>query len=70
MTVRLSYDEGQTWPVSKSLWSGPSAYSQLLALPDGTIGCLYERGEKSRYERLTFARFNLEWLTDGKDRLE
>jgi len=70
MTVRLSYDEGKTWPVSKLLNAGPSAYSCLTVLPDGTIGCLYERGEKRYSEKITFARFNLEWLTDGTDHLE
>lgn len=69
MTVRLSYDEGKSWPVSKLLHAGPSAYSSLAILMDQTIGCLYERGEKSSYERITFARFNLEWLTDASDHL-
>lgn len=68
MTVRLSYDEGKTWPVSKLIHAGPAAYSCLTVLADGTIGLLYERGEKSAYEKITFARFNLEWLTDGKDK--
>jgi sialidase-1 len=67
MTVRLSYDGGMTWPVAKQLHTGPSAYSCLTVLPDMTIGCFYERGDQDRYEKLTFARFNLEWLTDGKD---
>ncbi len=62
MTVRVSFDEGKTWPVAKSLYGGPSAYSCLAVLPDGTIGCLYERGEKRFSERITFARFNWEWL--------
>ena len=69
MTVRLSYDEGKTWPVSKVIHAGPAAYSCLTVLDDGTIGLLYERGEKNAYEKITFARFNLEWLTDGKDML-
>jgi sialidase-1 len=60
MTVRLSYDEGKTWPVSKLLHDGPSAYSCLTVLPDGDIGCLYEE--------IVFAGFSLEWLADGKDR--
>lgn len=76
MTVRLSYDGGRTWPVAKQLHAGPSAYSCLTTLPDMTIGCFYERGHKDRsewlggcapYEKITFARFNLQWLTDGKD---
>ena len=66
MTVRLSYDEGQTWPVQQLLYEGSSAYWDLVALPDGTIGCLYERDD---YGRITFARFTLQWLTDGKDSL-
>lgn len=69
MTVRLSYDEGKTWPVAKVLHSGPAAYSCLAVLRDMTIGCLYERGDRHPYEKITFARFGLEWLTDGKDRL-
>jgi sialidase-1 len=48
---------------------GYSGYSDLAVLPDGTILCLYERGA-SRPDFLTLARFNLEWLTDGKDSFE
>ncbi len=69
MTVRLSYDEGKTWPVSRLLCAGPAAYSCLTVLPDQTMGCLYERGKKHPYEGITWARFTLEWLTDGKDSL-
>ena len=69
MTVRLSYDEGKTWPVSKVLNPGKSVYSELLVTPDGTILCLYENGLKDQYEKMTLARFGLEWLTDGKDSL-
>ncbi|MEP0844929.1 MAG: exo-alpha-sialidase [Phycisphaerae bacterium] len=67
MTVRLSYDDGKTWPVSKVLNPGKSVYSELAAAPDGTILCLYENGEKDQYEKITLARFSLSWLTDGKD---
>src|SRR5690606_10745769 len=44
MTVRLSRDDGQSWPVARQLHAGPAAYSCLAVLPDGTIGCLYEQG--------------------------
>ena len=77
LSVKLSYDEGKTWPVDKVLEAGYSAYSDLAVGPDGTIYCLYERGrdgEQSKrptsYAYLTLARFNLEWLTDGKDSLK
>ena len=68
MTVRLSYDEGVTWAVSRVLYDGPSAYSSLVVLPDKSIGLLLERGDRSPYERITLARFTLEWLTSGSDR--
>jgi sialidase-1 len=64
MTVRLSYDEGKTWPVAKVLHAGSAAYSDLVVLPDGSIGCLYERDD---YRIISFVRFTLDWLTDNKD---
>jgi sialidase-1 len=67
LAVRASYDDGQTWPIAKLLHDGPAAYSSLATLPDGTIACLYEGGSKSPYETINFARFTLDWLTDGKD---
>lgn len=69
MMVRVSYDERKTWPVEKLIDSGKTANSCLTVLSDGTVGLLYERGEKHATQRLAFARFNLEWLTDGKDEL-
>jgi sialidase-1 len=67
MTVRLSYDEGKTWPIAKLLHEGPAAYSCLAALPDRQIGCLYERGAEHSYETISFARFTLRWLSAGTD---
>jgi sialidase-1 len=67
MTVRLSCDEGKTWPVTKQIFAGPSAYSCLARLPDGDIGLLYEGGEKHQYQKMILARFSLDWLTDSKD---
>jgi sialidase-1 len=54
MTIRLSYDEGKTWPFSKVLHEGPSAYSDLTIIKGGSIGCLYEAGLKSPYEGIVF----------------
>ncbi len=62
MKVRASYDEGASWPVSKILAEGPSAYSDLAIMADRSIGCLYETGEKNPYETITFARFGFDWL--------
>jgi sialidase-1 len=75
LSIKLTYDEGATWPINKSLEPGYSAYSDLAVLPDGTILCFYERGRATKdktkkptsYGYLTLARFNLEWLTDGQE---
>ncbi len=64
MTVRLSLDEGKTWPVSRTVHDGFSAYSCLTVLPNGDIGLFYEKGQ--RVEKLTLARFPLSWLS-GSD---
>ena len=70
LTVKLSRDDGQTWPDAKVLEQGPSGYSALAVLPDGTILCLYEadivtRMCDDRYIRL--ARFDLDWLTKEEE---
>jgi sialidase-1 len=65
MTVRISYDDGKSWPISKSLHSGPSAYSCLAVLPDRIIGCLYERGNANAYEKITLAQFPMGWLEEN-----
>lgn len=72
VSVKLSYDEGKTWTVNKILEPGFSGYSDLAVTRDGTALCFYERGSvdgksSTRTGLLTVARFNLEWLTDGKD---
>ncbi len=61
-TVRVSYDDGKNWPKSKVLCPGHFAYSCLVVLDDGTIGCLYETGDKNSHERLEFTRFDIDWL--------
>lgn len=63
-TLRLSYDEGRTWPVEKTLHAGSFAYSCLAVLPDLSIGCLFEL---DAYKKIAFARVTLEWLTSGQD---
>lgn len=60
LTVKVSADEGRTWSAGRTIHAGPAAYSTVIQLRDGTIGVLYERGEKHPVERITFARFRLE----------
>jgi len=42
MTLRASFDQGYTWRWSALLHDGPSAYSCLQALSDGSVICLFE----------------------------
>lgn len=58
LVIKLSRDGGVTWPVSRTLDPGRSAYSDLAVLPNGTVLCLYEAASG-----IVAARFNLEWLT-------
>jgi hypothetical protein len=67
MTVWASFDGAKTWPVKRLVYEGPSAYSSLAAGKDGMIYLLFERGETKLYEKISMARFNLEWLTQGQD---
>jgi sialidase-1 len=64
MTVRISYDEGRTWPVAKMIKEGPGGYSSMTVLPDGSIGLVYESGS---FRTISFVRFTLEWITGGTD---
>lgn len=69
MTIRISYDECRSWNEGKVLHEGPAAYSDLCIDTDMNICCLYERGERGAYETISFAKFDLAWLTDGEDTL-
>jgi predicted GH43/DUF377 family glycosyl hydrolase len=67
LTIRASFDDGQTWTHSRLLDPRPSAYSCLAALPDGSVGILYEAGARNPYETIVFARFDPGWVTNHLD---
>ena len=72
VTVFVSYDEGETWPVSRCIVPYSSAYSSLCILPDNTIGFYVEEDfytGKDSYSTV-FYNFSLEWLTKGADSIE
>jgi len=62
LVVRVSYDEGKTFPHQRAITRGHSAYSDLTIFKDKTVGVLWERGEKTGYQFITLTRFNREWL--------
>ncbi|MCK0146170.1 glycoside hydrolase [Arenibacter sp. F26102] len=65
MTVRISYDEGETWSEGKTIYKGESAYSSMTIMNNGNIGLFFEQDD---YQKNPFVSFSLKWLTDGKDK--
>ena len=59
LVVRVSYDEGQTFPLEKMIAEEKAAYSDLTILKDNTAGVLWER---AGYKQITFTRFNLKFI--------
>lgn len=61
LTVNMSCDDGETWPVARAIDRGAAAYSTIVPLGDDEFGVLYERGD---VEHITFLRFNSAWLEE------
>ncbi len=66
LTVRMSYDEGVTWPVAKVIDPGISGYSDITVTTDGRIRCLYEGATDTGTRCLILVSFTLDRLTSGK----
>ncbi len=67
LTIKCSTDDAKMWQCSKVLEPGPSGYSDLAVLADGTMLCFYEADMiehvcDSKYLRL--AHFDLEWICE------
>ncbi len=46
LTISVSIDGGLTWPKHTILYPGPAAYSDIVVMPRGRIGILWERGDE------------------------
>jgi sialidase-1 len=55
MTVWSSRDDGRSWEIHKHVFPGGSAYSNLVVMPNGELGLLYE---KDNYKTISF----VSWL--------
>jgi sialidase-1 len=75
LTIRLSYDEGETWPVARQLVAGSSGYSDLAVGKNGLVYCLFENQNLDKDAmkfvplKIAIARFNLPWISHGKDNI-
>ncbi|MCQ4210247.1 sialidase family protein [Streptomyces longispororuber] len=63
MTVRRSLDGGVTWQPAHTVDGLPAAYSDLVRVDPATVGLLYETGDFSAYETITFRRIPVASLT-------
>ncbi len=60
-TIKISYDEGGTWPVRKRVSTGDFAYSDMTVQSNGNVGMLYERGNAGG---IRFTSLDMAWLED------
>jgi sialidase-1 len=67
MTVWASFDGAKTWPVKRLVSEYFSAYSSITADRSGNIFLLFEGGETELHDGMSVARFDLDWVMDGKD---
>lgn len=59
--VRVSYDDGKTWPHNKVFRPRHYVYQCMTQLPDQSIGLLWER----EIQGLFFTKLPLSWLEDS-----
>ncbi|MFG3704665.1 exo-alpha-sialidase [Micromonospora sp. NPDC047670] len=58
LTVRLSTDDGASWPARALVRPGAAGYSTMAVLANGEVGNLYEIGAG----QIVFARFTVDWV--------
>jgi len=66
LVIRVSHDEGQTFPVERPVSEGYAAYSDLTILKDKSAGILWERGVQQGYQFITFTRVTGMFLEPAK----
>jgi sialidase-1 len=71
VTVRLSTDEGKSWPVHRVIEPGRSGYSDMAVDSHGVVYLLFERSNVTQKEGefvpafISLAKFDRAWL-EGK----
>lgn len=67
MAIRTSLDGGKTWPYKKTIFTGPSGYSNLVAISRDRIGILYEAGLNDLAEGIAFRSFDKKELLQKEE---
>ncbi len=80
MLVRISYDEGKTWPMNRRIYDalseeeaqrqGKGGYSSMIKTKDNMVAALIEINEntgnsETSNRSIDFHRFNLTWILNG-----
>jgi sialidase-1 len=65
--IKLSRDEGKTWPEARVIEAGPFGYSDLAFDPNGIVYCIYVTGRWGKpphhhSDYVAFVRFHLDWI--------
>lgn len=66
MTLRLSQDDGRTWPYARMLNEGLAGYSDMAVTRDGKVLCVFENGTNDYCENITVVQVDRGWLVAGK----
>ena len=67
MSVKISYDDGITWPVERTLDANNGGYSSMARTDNGQIASLQEARENNNTAyTIKFRRFNLSWVLNGE----
>ncbi|MGX5816925.1 sialidase family protein [Chitinophaga lutea] len=82
MTVRISYDDGATWPISRAIYDwntcdyaaitvAKGGYSSMTKTADYCVGALIEINEDvhasaTSNKSIEFHKFNLPWILNGR----
>lgn len=64
LVLRISVDDGRTFPIERPVAVGHATYSDLTVLDEGSLGVLWERGHERGYQYVTFTRLPSNFL-DG-----
>lgn len=59
LTLKISTDDGKSWPVEKTIYEGPSAYPAVTLLENGDLGIFFEKDD---YTQNTFVRISQEQI--------
>ncbi|WP_346237054.1 sialidase family protein [Niabella insulamsoli] len=62
MALKASRDNGQTWRTLATVFKGKAAYSDMVRVDENRVGIIFENGDKSPYDRISFTTLVLEML--------